>query len=561
MLSPEALARPRRLALAVPRLRWRALVPREATVLFTLAFAAYVTLGAVLVFGLHSVMGDAMARVANAHYVLYSRDPHLGAIGFVWGPLPTLAVLPLLPFKALIPGLVDRGFAANLVSAACMAGAVVQLRGFLADMGAGRLARLLLTGAFALHPMILYYGANGMTEAMFIFLLVLAARSLCHWTRTGDVAALATTGLTLGLGYLTRYETAATGLAVTAVVALVTLRRAEGDRRARWRAAAMDCAIVAGPLGAAAVGWGLAGWLIVGTPFEEFTSAYGNSSFVSLGAGDQTVQGAGYMARQILGLEPMLLVGIALVAFLALFRGDSGPVAAAVVVASALAFQMVAFLADHTYGFLRYYILVVPLATILAGAVIARPPLPAWDSGTLRRHRSTTAVLTLLALGLVAPGIPTAAATMRDRLLGPQEWKLARTVERTDAPLAERRRAVEPFWVERDVAAHLDGLGLDDGSVLVDVAFGFPIVLASDHPEQFVIPSDRDFEAALANPSQAGIDYVLAVPNRGLGQVDALNRAYPGVFDDGAGLGAMVEEFRGAGIGWRLYRVPPARRR
>ncbi|WP_415635168.1 hypothetical protein, partial [Propionibacterium acidifaciens] len=49
------------------------------------------------------VFPDAMSRVANGYYVLFSRDPHLAAIGFVWNPLPSLAAIPLLLATPLWP--------------------------------------------------------------------------------------------------------------------------------------------------------------------------------------------------------------------------------------------------------------------------------------------------------------------------------------------------------------------------------------------------------------------------------------------------------------------------
>ncbi len=70
------------------------------------------------------VPGDATSRIANAYYTLYSRDPHLAAIGFVWNPLPSLMLLPFLPLKALIPALTQQSLLAVLVSAAFMTGVV-----------------------------------------------------------------------------------------------------------------------------------------------------------------------------------------------------------------------------------------------------------------------------------------------------------------------------------------------------------------------------------------------------------------------------------------------------
>src|SRR5436309_2076171 len=209
------------------------LLARRGVVLFTGAFGLYLGVGAVLVFVFHLMMGDAVARVANASYALFSRDPHLGSIGFVWPPLPTLVLLPLLPLKVLLPALVDRGFAGNIVSAVFMAGAVVQLHGTLVDRGRSRAVVWALTAAFALHPMIIFYGANGMTEAPFLFFLLTATRALARWLDRNELRPLITAGVALACAYLTRYEAIAAGIAAAAVVAIVSYRRAAAGSRRR----------------------------------------------------------------------------------------------------------------------------------------------------------------------------------------------------------------------------------------------------------------------------------------------------------------------------------------
>ena len=110
--------------LAVPsvRVRWRP--GTGSLVAFWLPLALYLAVAWLLVLTDGYIVGDAWSRVGNASYVLFSRDPHLAAIGFVWNPLPSLAMLPLLPLKAIWPPLVSAGFAANIVSALFMAGAV-----------------------------------------------------------------------------------------------------------------------------------------------------------------------------------------------------------------------------------------------------------------------------------------------------------------------------------------------------------------------------------------------------------------------------------------------------
>src|SRR6202050_1846458 len=75
----------------------------EGGIVVTLSFALYLSIAFVLDFKTLSFNGDAVARMANGFYVLYSRDPHLAAIGFLWNPLQSvLDIVPLL-FKDLWP--------------------------------------------------------------------------------------------------------------------------------------------------------------------------------------------------------------------------------------------------------------------------------------------------------------------------------------------------------------------------------------------------------------------------------------------------------------------------
>ena len=116
--------------------------PGERSLVAGLAWLAYMAGAAIVVVGAHSIIGDAWSRVANAYYVLYSRDPHLAAIGFVWNPLPSLAVIPLLPLKTVWPDMVATGFAGSIISALCMAAAVWEIHGIAADWHVRRSARL-----------------------------------------------------------------------------------------------------------------------------------------------------------------------------------------------------------------------------------------------------------------------------------------------------------------------------------------------------------------------------------------------------------------------------------
>ena len=136
--------------------------------------------------------GRRAARVAQAWYVVGSRDPHLAAIGFVWNPLPSAAEIPLVMLRGFWPTLTEKTFAGCIVSALCMAGAAVQLRALFLEIGASRWLTIAATACFALNPMVVVYGANGMSEAMYLLFLIGTARYLLTWTVTGRLAPAGT---------------------------------------------------------------------------------------------------------------------------------------------------------------------------------------------------------------------------------------------------------------------------------------------------------------------------------------------------------------------------------
>jgi hypothetical protein len=553
--------------------------PSEQTIVVCASFAIYLLLAAVLVFGFHSIVGDAWSRVGNAYYVLFSRDPHLAAVGFVWSPLPSLVMLPLLPFKAVWPALVTHGFAANIVSAVFMAGAVGQIHRILRDLGVVRAPRLILTAAFAANPMVLLYAANGMSEAMFLFFLILTARQLMIWLDQRRVGALAAAGVALAFAYLTRYEAAAAAMSVMLVVGVASWTAA--SRRERSASMLADLLIVGLPFVAVFLAWAGASWIIVGSPFEIFTSVYGNSAQVgraAAGIAASTGQGGegglGYGLSQIAALSPYLLpLAIAALAGSLLIRDRrvAGPLA---VFGGVLVFALLAFLTGRTFGWLRFYIAALPLTVLLAG-ILARssaltPPVTAWmwrravHLGQVARFgrsviagitRGLAGAVTAAACFAVVTSVPSAAAGMLDPSIGRGE-----AAEQLSAlwPSGDDRAvqySAQAFAAGGAVAAYLDAKALPDGAVLADAATAFPIVLQSARPRQFVITPDRDFQAVLADPRRFDARYLVVPPD--YGGHDAINRAYPGIYASGSGIATLVAEFEEGGFRWRVYALRP----
>ena len=104
-LRPRLMAVPRRLV-GLRR-------PSDAALWFWAPLVLYLALAAYITLLTHSegLGQDGVSRVAIANRILFSRDPHLAAVGFVWSPLPELVLVPLVALKSLWPALVQEAFA------------------------------------------------------------------------------------------------------------------------------------------------------------------------------------------------------------------------------------------------------------------------------------------------------------------------------------------------------------------------------------------------------------------------------------------------------------------
>jgi hypothetical protein len=525
--------------------------------LFVPAFAVYVTLGALLAFRYNSFHGDAQSRLANAFYVLFSRDPHMGAIGFVWNPLPSLSVMPLLLLKGIWPALSERAFAANITSAAFMAGNVVLLHASLRDLRVRRAARIVLTVLFALQPMILIYGANGMSEAIFLFFLLLASRRLARWLASGSTWDLVLAGVSLAFAYLARNEAVMPSMLAAGVVLAVTVVRTDGPFKARVRTGALNAFLLAAPPAFAFLMWAAISWVIVGHPLEQFSSQYGNASQLAVG-GEGIANTRGgldpqlFVLLQLGAIAPMLPLVAAGAAWTAFRRRDLRLLAPLSVLGGVVLFAVGAFLAGQTAGWLRYSIAAVPLCFLLAGCALAG------GDRTARLPWLRSGVAAGLAVLVALPSVGTSIRAMADSRVAHEEHELVGYLFDRH-PSKGEYTSRDRYGAGREVSGYLDALQLPRGSVLMDTFTPCVpmIVLTSKHPKQFVITNDRDFRPVLADPVTFNASYVLVPPRRDLGVLDEINRTYPTLYESGAGIAEQVREFKQVGgcPAYRLYRL------
>lgn len=539
---------------------------------YVVSFAVYVGVGYWLQVGHGFILGDALSRVSAAQSVLFSRDPHLAAIGFIFTPLTAMLQIPQIALSPLFPALADRAFAGSIMSAVFMAGAVVQILSLGTDRGLPRGYTLAIAALFALNPMIVFYGSNGMSEAPFLFFLIWAVRRLISWMIDDDVHHLvAAGGIAMGLSYLTRYDAVGCIAAAGILVAVTTYVRATPEPRVKR--AFLNLLLVSGPGLAAFLGWAVTSWLITGEPFAQFTSQYGNAAIVAQSGQPVADVGTGlaFAATCITLLAPTL-VPLAVWAGVVRARRPYWPtlLVPLALFGAVLAFQAYTYASGATFGFLRFYIAAIPLAACLA--MLAVPEVR--YAPAVRRGRYAPPAVAprppgrwrwaaYVAVALVfAATVPMTTFGMSLPKYAPQEYSLAAIVDPDRDGLSDERaverRIVASFSTERKIARYLDGLNLPESSVIVDTVYGFAVVAASTRPKTFVVPSDPDFTELLNDPVNEGIEYLLAVPAEGRGLSDALNTRYPTLYETGADVATLELEIPNDGDSqptWRLYRV------
>ncbi len=538
----------------------------EGRIVFLIAFGIYLIVALLLDFKYRTFAGDAFSRMANGFYILYSRDPHLGAVGFVWTPLQSIADMVFLVGNHVWPALSHNDLAGSLVSSLAMAGAVYQMLSALREWGLSPTPRFVLTALFALNPMIIYYGANGMSEGLFLFTLLASTRYLLRWMRNGELRSLCYSGLALGFCYLTRNEGASAALLGGLAVGAISYSRSHGRRLSRIKTATSDLFLFGVPAFIAAVGWSVASFILTGQYFAQIQSIYGSSAQESL-LTHKTLNGRVIYEFHALGafapLLPILLIAAVAVAYR---RRDPQILAPLAVLGGGLGFDMALYMNNGIQDYLRYWIVAFPLGVMLLGSLVAAVQTPrAPEVETPPGNRSTAAAVrslgVLAALGLVlVVMIPTNVSTgsaMFNPGIGVEESQQLAYIFKAH-PTASDLLGPALYPQSLALGRYFENRHLPNGDVIVDnsVACLPVVIVTSSQPKLFVIPNDRDYQRILADPITFHSHYILEADPAEFPHT-AMNIQYPNLWRNGAGFTKMVHQFRSSAVcsEFRLFQV------
>ena len=514
---------------------------------------------------------DAVSRMSNGYYVLWSRDPHLAAIGFVWSPLQSAADIPLLLFKPLFPVLSTHDLAGSIVSVLAGTGAVYQVHASLREWGVRRAPRVALTLVFGINPMVLYYAGNGMSDMLYTFLLVLTTRYFLRWIHNGGLRPLVYAGCALGLAYLNRYEALGAAGMATVVVLGVSYWRGQGSTRTRIKAASADATIFLAPLVATFMSWAIASYVITGQAFPGVTSQYGTGNQTSQSVQMTFAVRAAHGLHNIEYLAPFLPIVVVLAIFFAARRRDLRILAPLAVLGGSVTFDALGLLSGFLEPWYRYFLLSVPLDVMLVGCILAQGGIRSRTSASAESMVATPPAKWRRTRGFAGGviGVVVVLALLGVSVPSSGKGIFASSVQSSEstelgALFLAHPTKTELQWTHhyahiQSIDAYIGKMHIADGSIVADTYGNCTpqIVTSVPNSKVFVIINDRDFQRVLADPLTFGAHYLFVPQPVGVGVDDALNEEYPTLYANGAGFAKLVHQFKNDGIcaTYRLYRV------
>lgn len=477
--------------------------------------------------------GDASSRVANAFYILYSRQPSLANIGFIWNPLPSFMEMIALLFYPLYRGLASQGIAAVIVSSvfAALTAAMIVRAGML--YGLNRWLSVAIGLLYAFNPYIFYYGANGLTEAIFIYFINLCVLQLLLWIRGDETKPLVIAAFALAFGFWTRYETVFFGAAVAISVMAWILRRSRDPWKERLQQVEGTWTLLLTPVVFSGLLWIFFNYTIMGDGLYFLTSSYGNLGQADLLKGDDKFAALvndplatlSFVGDRVWYFSiPLAIVFVIRLIERRVLKRDF--LILLLLAASIPAMQVVLLLKGGTAAWIRYYMYVFPIVAVWAPYEISKMRF---------RKSGATALLAGLAVSAwVMFGM------MNDPKIASDEYEAFRH----NKLYAEQQagKEVTDYINER----------LPGSLILTDSFSSFRIIMGSDHPRQFIITSDDDFLKSLESPAESKAEYVLLPNPQAVLTLDSLNQKYPRLYEDGAEWATLEQEFNGF---WKIYKI------
>ncbi|MCW3015472.1 MAG: hypothetical protein JWO02_2564 [Solirubrobacterales bacterium] len=495
---------------------------RRATFgLFVLAAVFYGWIGYRTTIGSHVVVFDALDRLAGSYLVWHNDPPKLAAIGFVFPPITTMALLPFAVVKPFATSLV----ALPVASAMFAAGTVVVLDRTLARCDIVPRLRYPLLAAFGLNPFWLFYAGNGMSEVVYSFFLAFMLYSFISWYATTEPRYLISAGFALSVLVLVRYAFIAWAVLLAVLIAVALIRRAA-------RAIEVEGSVIAfaAPIMYVLALWVLFNSLIIGDPFGWVTETLTSTQAINAaGISDSGSLGVQEVARRLVELNlavfPLAFVAVpALVASFVTQRNDMALWLASFVVLGIVIIGVHAYAADKESLLTLRDSMPMYVASFVGAA---------WLYRSLPAFRLPVFAVTIV---LLIVGMFTAWNGMKTYPFQSLEQAYTRALFSGDDQEGRSSRGGYTVGIasEARMADYINKeIPQKKASILADDAQTFGVILLSGRPQNIfdrIDKGDTKFRQVLARPF-GKVDYLLFATNARSG--DTIRRAYPDASTNG----------------------------
>jgi hypothetical protein len=339
-----------------------------------------------------------------------------------------------------------------------------------------------------------------------------------------------------------------------------------------------DGTVFALPFVVTFAGWAISGWVLTKQLLPQFAA---NALQVQIGgvARGSVAGRLVHEAHALWYMAPLLPLAFLLAAIVAFRRRDAQPLAVVAIVGASQAFSLYAYLSGSIFPWFRFYIPAVPLEILLVGYVLSRPDRSVVTEEAERvlsqaiekrvlgrpqvrvRGAMIAVVGALLALGVVAPSLPSSARAMLNSTVAPEETEdLGFVFHHTLT--SEDKASKSDYSKIVSISRYIEKMHLANGSIIVDNTDPCvpQVILTSSNPRVFVIPNDRDFQRTLDAPltfQPRHSDYVLEADPVGLSAHSVITLQYPGLYSGGQTWVTRIHTFAAGGLcpELRLFRV------
>lgn len=527
---------------------------RYDLILFVILFLGYTLLGGYLAMIRGFIPGDALARMVSAWLVFSGEEVKLATIGFVWPPIPTLFILPL----TLIPSLVQSWMAVVLVSAFNMAVGGMLLNRTAKLFDEPWYIKVFVVLIFATNPLIVMFGANGMSEAVLISFTLLAFIFLLRFWKTDRNQEMVFAGFVLGFLPLIRYEALLLLIPAGLLVLIQCWQQYKVMTQDEFRDYLEGRLIAFGALLIYPVFlWILFNWQMMENPFYFIAN---DRSALNVAEGQMSgymLQGNMLASMQVsfeifTGLFPIWIIIAIGGVFVGIYRKNYFLVMLSLSPIVVPLFQGVLFFMAAGVPLLRYFILVIPLSLITFlfawGEYFKAEPNPI-NPGRVK------ALKALIMTGFVILSIFSGFSTVR-MLDGSQYMSIEQPtwrglISQEPIPMLHFRQPKAGL----EVGEVLPGLIPEGKRILLDTyAGGYAVILGSGDPSMFLNYTSPDWTQALREPWNY-VDYVL-VPSVGTeGWLNLVNMEHPNLYLNGATWAEEVPGLPESAYGWKLFKV------